>query len=33
MATVNLPQALTGDFYWHRQDYPLHPGKQAIELP
>ena len=32
-ATVTLPAELTGDFVWNGQTYPLHPGRQVLELP
>jgi alpha-L-rhamnosidase len=32
-AIVTLPPVLSGDFFWNRRDYPLHPGRQEIKLP
>jgi alpha-L-rhamnosidase len=32
-ASIELPAALAGDLVWHGENYPLHPGRQTLELP
>ncbi|MHB8734726.1 MAG: alpha-L-rhamnosidase-related protein [Terriglobales bacterium] len=32
-ADITLPESLTGTFEWKGKSYPLHAGKQSLELP